>query len=160
MRNQLWTSTSIFKNLTLHLHHSIPKYCKVILMVDEEYEFPIRPCDILHFSLSSCVREPLFFSTSFELPWVIFWLVHHLDHFGWNKVLATSFGSDISVLYPAPLLVEACAKKFEQKGYAKGWGVPATRIVVCLSASSIRLRGAWPNSHVLSSVQRPSNYWL
>jgi hypothetical protein len=155
---ELSTSTSICRNFTLLLHHSIPKYCKVILMVDEEYEFPIRPCNILHFSLSSCVRESHYFSTSFELPWVMFWLVHHLDHCGWNKVLATSFGSDISVLYPVPLLVGACAKKFEQKGYATGWGVPA--IVFCLSASSVRLGGARPNSHVLSSVQHPSNYWL
>jgi len=118
-----------------------------MLMVDGDYEFPIMPCNILHFSLSSSVREPLFFSTSFQLPWVIFWLVHHLDHFGWNKVLGTSFGSVISVLYPAPLLVEACAKKSEQKGYATGRGVPA--VVVCLSASSVRLRGAWPNTRAV-----------
>jgi len=51
--------------------------------------------------------------------------------FGWNKVLTTSFGTFVSVLYPAPLLVEACAKKSGQKGYATGWGAPI--IVVCLS---------------------------
>jgi len=155
---KLSTSTSICRNLTLLLYHSIPKYCKVKLMVNENFEFPIRQCNILHFSLTYCVRKPLFFITSFELPWVIFWLVHNVDHFEWNKVLATSFGSVICVLYPAPLFVEACATQSEQKGFATGWGAPA--IVVCLSAGSVRLRGARANSHVLSSVQRLSNYWL